>query len=218
MSKKKSFVLYKDFHPQLEMMSPEQAGHLIKAIFAHQNNLPYSVDDQIVCFALKGIVSQFIRDDAKYDAICIKRSSAGVKGAKQKLAKAGKRKQKIASAADRDRDSDSDSDREKEKHSKEVAEVLSFYNEIRGAMPKMLKLSAIREGQILARIDEVGFDALKITISDACCSKFLQGDNARRWVADLEWITKSANFTKIMEGKYINREKINDSSDHGFGD
>jgi len=34
---------------------------------------------------------------------------------------------------------------------------------------------------------------------------FLVGRSAKPWFADLEWITKSQNFTKIREGKYENR-------------
>ena len=107
-SGKKSFVLYDDFHPQLDMMTAEQAGHLLKAIFAYRNESEYLIDDQIVNFALKGIVSQLDRDTAKYDAICVKRSAAGIEGAKQKLAKRGKRKHKVAKEADSDTVSDSD--------------------------------------------------------------------------------------------------------------
>jgi len=32
--------------------------------------------------------------------------------------------------------------------------------------------------------------------------KFLHGENDRGWVANLEWITKPANFIKIIEGNY----------------
>lgn len=36
-------------------------------------------------------------------------------------------------------------------------------------------------------------------------SDFLTG-RASAWKADLEWITKSENFIKIIEGKYVNKE------------
>lgn len=32
--------------------------------------------------------------------------------------------------------------------------------------------------------------------------KFLLGDNDRNWTADFEWLTKEANFIKVIEGKY----------------
>jgi hypothetical protein len=35
---------------------------------------------------------------------------------------------------------------------------------------------------------------------------FLVGKSAKPFIADLEWITKSKNFTKIREGKYENRK------------
>ena len=110
MSEKKSFLLYKDFADQLEDLSDEQAGILIKSIFAYQTDAEFSVDDPVVSFALKGLINQFKRDDSKYSDICASRSVAGRKGAKQKLANAGKRKHKLANQADIDTDTDTDTD------------------------------------------------------------------------------------------------------------
>lgn len=35
-------------------------------------------------------------------------------------------------------------------------------------------------------------------------------DTGRVWNADLHWIVKRTNFTKILEGKYLDRSKRND--------
>ena len=106
----KSFVLYKDFHDQLKELTAEQAGHLLKAIYAFQLDDEYSVTDPLVKFALKGFVSQFKRDNDKYAETCSKRSVSGTKGAKQKLANAGKRKHKVANQAESESVSESVSD------------------------------------------------------------------------------------------------------------
>ena len=121
----KSFLLYKDFHDQLQELTVEQAGHLIKAVFAHHADDDYPLSDPVVKFALKGMVSQFKRDSVKYKETCVKRSAAGKLGAKQKLANAGKRKHKLAKQADRDSDTDRDteSDREKKKMEIEASEA-----------------------------------------------------------------------------------------------
>ncbi len=110
-SKKKSFLLYKDFNAQLQDLTVEQAGHLIKAVFAYQTGGEYLCTDPLVNFAFKGVLAQFKRDDDKYADICAKRSKSGANGAKQKLANAGKRKQAkqmLANQADRESDRESD--------------------------------------------------------------------------------------------------------------
>ena len=108
---KKSFILYTDFLDTLNHLSDEQAGIVFKAIFHWQlyGHLPEL--DITLKLVLTPVVSQFKRDNAKYTAICLKRSIAGSLGAKQKLAKAGKRKQnKQVPANQADNDSDNDSD------------------------------------------------------------------------------------------------------------
>ena len=39
-------------------------------------------------------------------------------------------------------------------------------------------------------------------------SRFLNGDNDRKWKADFDWIIKPANRVKILEGKYSNGEPV----------
>ncbi|RLB91967.1 MAG: hypothetical protein DRH10_00625 [Deltaproteobacteria bacterium] len=36
---------------------------------------------------------------------------------------------------------------------------------------------------------------------------FLLGNNDRRWTADLDWILKSSNMAKILEGRYVEKKK-----------
>ena len=39
-------------------------------------------------------------------------------------------------------------------------------------------------------------------------SRFLNGDNDRKWKADFDWIIKPANRVKILEGKYSNGDPV----------
>ena len=111
---KKSFLLYKDSADIINAMTPDQAGHLFKAIYKYQTD-GYEVDvGPELQLVLKMFISTFKRDDEKYKTTCANRSKAGVKGAKQKLAKAGKRKHKVATQADSDIDSVIESDSERD--------------------------------------------------------------------------------------------------------
>ena len=200
---KKSFVLYKDSCDIVESMTVEQAGLLFKAIYHYQTTGEEKEIGAELQFVLKMFITQFKRDDAKYKKTCAKRSVAGINGAKQKLANAGKCKQKVANQAD----SDSDSDSDKKIHIS--CQVMEYYNQVRGEMPKCMKLTATRRSQIMARVKEVGLSELLSVIASCKSMPHLQGKNDRGWTADLEWITKDNNFTKIREGKYL-RKKIND--------
>ena len=82
------------------------------------------------------------------------------------------------------------------------AAILAHYNEVRGQMPKCIKITAPRQRQINARIADVGLDELKRIIRSCADMPHLQGQNDRGWTADLEWITADKNFIKICEGKY----------------
>jgi len=106
--KKKSFILYLDFLSVIEDMTDEQAGILFKRIYHFQHTGELLSVPPELHFLMKQLVAQFKRDGVKYLDVCAKRSVAGRKGAKQKLANAGKRKHKLANLADSDSDSDSE--------------------------------------------------------------------------------------------------------------
>lgn len=97
---------------------------------------------------------------------------------------------------------------EKVKEASQIKLVMEHYNRVRGAMTQCQKMTSTRESQIRARISEVGFDELNKVIESCKDMPCLQGENDRGWTADLEWITKDSNFTKIREGKYIDNKPI----------
>ena len=99
---------------------------------------------------------------------------------------------------------------------KEVEEVVKVYNATCTDMPTCLKLNDKRRSQIKARIKEVGFEELLTIITNCGKLDFLNGKNNNGWKADLEWITKDSNFTKIREGKYDNKTPQNQSSPRGL--
>jgi len=90
--------------------------------------------------------------------------------------------------------------------SAEAEQIRVWYNEVRGGMPLCRKLTPIRTRQINARLNEEGLGGLKAIIESCKDMPHLQGQNDRGWTADLEWLTKDSNFTKVMEGKYTVRQ------------
>lgn len=116
---KDSFLLYTEWGRQVERLSDDQAGVLLKAIFAYNRGdaMPDMDDKTDMCFAF--IQGQLDRDSKKYDDVCEKRRESGKKGGvanaskrKQTVANASKGKQTVANQADNDNEYDNDNDNE----------------------------------------------------------------------------------------------------------
>ena len=67
---KKSFQLYNDYIDHFSLVSDEEAGKLIKAIFCYVNDLPCEELAGLPLMAFSFIRSQLKRDSDKYDARC----------------------------------------------------------------------------------------------------------------------------------------------------
>jgi hypothetical protein len=88
--------------------------------------------------------------------------------------------------------------------------IVNLYHEKLPELPRCLKLTAARRAQIRSRwkgkdAEDLGdwesyFDIVRN-------SKFLMGGTAatagrKVFLADIDWLTKEANFVKVLEGKY----------------
>lgn len=85
--------------------------------------------------------------------------------------------------------------------------LLSFFNSNRGLLPEVKKMSDARKNRILLLQKKYGKESIQIAIEKTRDSEFLQGDNKENWIASFDWIFKPANFLKILEDNYENREK-----------
>lgn len=89
-------------------------------------------------------------------------------------------------------------------------EIISLYHEILPQCPQIRDWTPARKTQLRARWNEdekrqdMGYWRQFFDYVAGC--DFLVGRAGKSpFFADLEWLTKSANFTKIREGKYENR-------------
>ncbi len=81
MAERKSFVLYHSYAAALEMLSMEERGQLITAIFAHETDMkePQSMSDSVrMAFAF--ISDTLTRDSEAYEEKCRKNAENGKKG------------------------------------------------------------------------------------------------------------------------------------------
>ena len=95
MSDKKSFVMYKSWGTAIEKMSNEQAGELIKAIYAYQKDPDAAPKDPALAFVFELIKQQLDADSQRYKEACAARSEAGKKGGRPK-ANASDKKQMVS--------------------------------------------------------------------------------------------------------------------------
>lgn len=123
---KDSFLLYTEWGEQISRLSDEQAGRLIKNIFAYKSGTqaPDMDDMTYMCFSF--LKSQIDRDAEKYNATCEKRREAGRKGGK---ANGSKSKQMEANAFfakhyDNDNEYDNDYDYDDDERKKKERNVI----------------------------------------------------------------------------------------------
>lgn len=79
-----------------------------------------------------------------------------------------------------------------------------IYNNTCKAFPKIVSLSDSRKRAIAARWKEYGenLETFEQLFTEAEASSFLKGANARNWTATFDWLLKSTNMAKVLEGNY----------------
>jgi len=82
---KNNFILYKDFKSTIDILSDEQAGKLIKAVFSYVNGrVNPNFDDGMLIVAFNVLKAQLERDLIKYKKIVVRNQENGKKGGRPK--------------------------------------------------------------------------------------------------------------------------------------
>lgn len=88
-------------------------------------------------------------------------------------------------------------------------DIISVYHEVLPQCPKVRDWTQSRQTQLRTRwnesADRQNLDYWRRLFEYVGECDFLTGRTPKPFFADLEWITKTANFTKIRERKYENR-------------
>lgn len=107
---------------------------------------------------------------------------------------------------DIDKELDLDTDREERTDYKSLVDL---YHTICKSFPSVRSLSDARKKAIKARLNTYSVDDFKTVFENAEASSFLKGKNDRNWQANFDWLIKDANFVKVLEGNYADRERKN---------
>lgn len=84
--------------------------------------------------------------------------------------------------------------------------IADMYNRICISFPELQSLSDARRKAIKARLNQYSVDDFEKVFRKAESSAFLKGRNARNWSATFDWLIKDANFAKVLDGNYDDRE------------
>lgn len=117
---KNSFILFYEWEDSIRSLTDEQAGQLLRALFAYEKRgEQYTGGDPAVELAMGFLYASLDRNREKYEETCRKRSAAGKKGGapkgNQNARKDENKQNKQKQAKQPDSDSDSDSERDSER-------------------------------------------------------------------------------------------------------
>ena len=85
---------------------------------------------------------------------------------------------------------------------------VNYWNDTCLDLPKVIKLTKSRKQAIRLRLNEFGEDEIFRAIDETASSDFLCG-KVNGFMASFDWILKTANLTKILEGNYKNKKNQN---------
>jgi uncharacterized protein YdaU (DUF1376 family) len=103
----------------------------------------------------------------------------------------------------------------------DLSQAVADYNKAAAEAdwPQVQKLTPTRSKQLRQRLKDCGgLDGWRIAMAKACESDFCRGRTAKPWTGFcFDWAVKAANFTKLMEGNYDNRNGTQAGTAGSFG-
>ena len=247
-NKAKSFVLYKNRSKEVELLTDEQAGKLLKAIFKYANNeeVPEFEDDIALKIVFSIISDEIGRNQEKYNQKCERIKEAALRREEEKRKsnenpekhnraekaqsctivnekhnRAEKAQIESNNVDDNDNDNVDDNDNDNvnvddnvndndnisflhhssEKMKEEDCEtILALYNSVCEHLTPAKVLTEKRKARIAELLKSYSVADFESAFKNAEKNEFMRGENNSKWIANLDWILKSDNFLKCLEG------------------
>ena len=98
------------------------------------------------------------------------------------------------------------------KEEKTPQEVAVIFHEFCPNLPKVQRITQTRIRHIKARNREYPDLDWREYFEKVAASDFLMGRSEEKWSAKFDWLINPANFIKVLEGNYENRESTNPMS------
>ena len=96
--------------------------------------------------------------------------------------------------------------------SNKLLPVIEAWNKLNLSKLVAIKANTNRYKMLKARINEFGIEKVIEAIESINNSDFLKGQNDRAWIITFDWLIKPNNFTKVLEGNYLNKGGTNGST------
>lgn len=87
---------------------------------------------------------------------------------------------------------------------KNLVPIANAWNSLNLSKIKSIKDNRLK--MLNARIKEYGIETVIEAIKSIEKSSFLKGQNTRNWIITFNWLIKPNNFTKVLEGNYLDKE------------
>ena len=105
---------------------------------------------------------------------------------------------------------DKDKERDKEKEERiTVQQVVDLFHSLCPSYSIVRSLSEARKKAVRARLKTYSLIEFEQVFKKTEASDFLKGKNDRNWTANFDWLMKDANFAKVLDGNYDNKQGSN---------
>ena len=87
----------------------------------------------------------------------------------------------------------------------DIDKYITAWNSL--GLNKLVSIKNKRYSSLKARIKDYGEDKVLQAISKINNSKFLKGENDKKWTITFDWFLKPNNFIKVLEGNYDDKQE-----------
>ena len=221
---RESFVFYSDFFETLFALPEGECVKVLRAIREYMHGGDYPLDGAAEV-AFIPIRQTMDRDNEKFEKVCEQRSIAGKRSSEMRrrqgdivtpATNVDSVEQSSANATEYESETENEHEEENENGSENHTSVQtlpqfstvmrSFNTAFAGRLPQIKQMSPGRRKAVKARLEENGAQSLAVVMKNVSESEFLQGKNGHGWHADFDWIFRPANYLKILEGNYNNKQ------------
>lgn len=233
--KSKNIIISLDsFNSNVRPLSNESIGKIVRAMADFTCGVPEeyclnSLDSSVERVALSSLLECEKKNIEHKREVAMKRASAGKKGMAnrwgngvqksdadnkcyQTLMQEKERKQEKEKEPPTTQEKEKEINKEKESPCVEELKIdfdglERFFNMTvkNSQIPTIRGITGKRRVSVIARAREFGKEAILEVIENAVNSSFLNGAGEKAFVASFDWLFRSTNFQKVLEGNYKNR-------------
>lgn len=102
---------------------------------------------------------------------------------------------------------------EKEIKESDCEQVAALYNSLCPSLPPLEIISDSIKKDLTASLSKFSLEQFEKLFKKSEASKFLKGENERKWAASFDWLIKEENIAKVLNGNFNNKKEKPDKYD-----